>query len=304
MRRTAAVAVTAVAVLFLILAWPGSPAKEWLLSFLAGRPRVQTNLVPRAKADTPGPVLRIAIGAMISPERTLDHYGRFFEAFARSIGHSAEIIQRRTYLEVNQLILDKKIDLAWLCTGAWIELHQKHAARLLAVPVVGGKVTYQALIIANSGTKAEGILGLRGRRFAFTDPVSLTGCKYPRRLVRESGEEPSTFFSTTTFTHGHDTSVEAVRRGFADAASVDSLVYEYLEKLSPEEVAGIRIVHRSVPFPIPPLAVPAGTTDAEFVELQQALIGFSKSEEGRNVLLPILVERFAVPDEGSYRELE
>lgn len=304
MRKTAIASMIVVAVLFLCLAWPSSPVRSWLLTSLAGSPApsVRPRIAPPASA---GPVtFRVAIGAMISPERTIGDYGRFFEAFARSAGLTAEIVQRRTYGEVNDLLARGEIDLAWLCTGAWVELNRKRLARVIAVPVVDGRSTYNALIIANEKVTAQAPLELRGVRFAYTDRISLTGCRYPQQLIRGAGLDPASFFSSTTFTHGHDRSIEAVRRGFADAASVDSLVYGYLERLSPDEVRGLRILHRSEAFPIPPLAVSPDIPESRFLQLQKALIAFSESVPGREALGPILVERFALPDEKSYQELD
>ena len=228
MRRLVWIAAVGVVALFVALLFPSSPVRFWLLAFVGAAPsaaRVGEGTVGDASA---GPSLRVAIGAMISPERTYSSYGELFSEVAKKRGRRLELVQRGTYREVNVLLEHGEVDMAWICTGAWPELHKAGTARLLAVPVVGGRATYNALVIAGPSTTAGGLRELRGARFAFTDPMSLTGCLYPRSRLTTLGLNPAAFFGTSFFTHGHDLSIEAVRTGFADAASVDSLVFDYL----------------------------------------------------------------------------
>lgn len=238
---------------------------------------------------------------MISPERTYGVYGDLFRLLAERLGRPLELKQRRTYQEVNALVIRGEVDAAWICTGAWPELGEARAARLLAVPVVDGQPTYRALILAGPGRSgARSLADLRGARFAFTDPISLTGCRYPKLRLAARGERPEQFFGSTLFTHGHDRSIEAVRRGLADGASVDSLIYDFLARRSPEEVAGIRVLERSEPFPIPPLVVPSGAAEAEVARLRRELSALGEDPVGRTLLDALLIDGFASPDERAY----
>ena len=155
-----------------------------------------------------------------------------------------------------------------------------------------------------AGSSARNVADLRGARFAYTDPLSLTGYLHPRRLLTDAGTAPEAFFASTFFTHGHDLSIEAVRRGIADAASVDSLVFDYLVQRSPGEVEGLRVIDRSRPYPIPPLVVPARVPAEDVVTLREALVSFGQDERGRALLHNLQIERFERPDEEAYGRLE
>ena len=304
MRRTAALATLAVALLFTALLVPGSPLRSCLVGALGRSPAATTAALPSAPAPLTGPPFRVAVGAMISPERTYDVYGDLFRLLAERLGRPLELKQRRTYQEVNGLVMRGEVDAAWICTGAWSELRTAGAARLLAVPVVDGLTTYQALILAGPGRPAARSLEeLRGAKFAFTDPISLTGCRYPRDRLAAKGERVEVFFGSTFFTHGHDRSIEAVRRGLADGASVDSLVYDFLARRSPDEVEGVRVLERSDPFPIPPLVVPAAAAEADLERLRRELLSLRADPAGKALLDALLVDGFAVPDEGAYERL-
>ena len=304
MRRIAALATVAVALLFGALLLPDLGLMSAVVGALEDRS--QTSKAPPPPPDPAKAVapFRVAIGAMISPERTFGFYGDLSRALARRLHQPLELKQRRTYEEVNGLVKRGEVDLAWICTGGWPLLAREKAARLLAVPVVAGKTTYNALILAGPSRPQVGdLLALSGARFVFTDPISLTGCLYPKRRILDSGGRPDTFFGSTSFTYGHDRSIEAIHRGLADGASVDSLVFDYLARRFPEEVEGVRVLERSPAFPIPPLVVPAGTTEARLVEIRTALLDLAGSERGKKILDALLIDGFALPDEQAYAGL-
>jgi len=303
MRRLAPLLTVSVALLFGALAVPGTGLRSSVVAALIDRPAV-SGFSPAVALPSPGVPLRVAISAMVSPERTFGFYGDFFQALAGRLHRPLQLRQRRTYEEVNSLVIRGEVDLAWICTGAWPTLDSGKTGRLLAVPVVAGQTTYHALILAGSfHPGARSLPLLSGARFAFTDPISLTGYLYPRRRIKEAGDNPEAFFGSTFFTYGHDRSIEAVRRGLAAGASVDSLVFDYLKRRFPEEVEGIRVLEKSPPFPIPPLVVPAGTSEARLVEIRTALFALAHDEGGRKLLDALLVDGFALPDEREYAGL-
>lgn len=304
MRRAAFLATLVVALLFGALLLPNSPLRQALVGGFGRLPRQPSTRAATATEKSPGRPLRVAVSAMISPERTYGLYGDFFKALADRLSRPLDLKQRHTYSEVNDLVLRGEVDLAWICTGAWPHLSRAGAARLLAVPRVGGRATYHALVLSGpTQPKARNLLDLRGTTFAFTDPISLTGCLYPKHRLAESGLEAETFFSSTFFTHGHDRSIEAVRRGIAAGASVDSLVYDYLSLRDPKEIAGVRVLEKSPPLPIPPLVVPANTSDAEVLLLRRELAALAADPAGRALLEELLIDDFTNADERAYEAL-
>ena len=300
MRRLTVLAVVLAAALFASVVVPGSPVLGRIVRMLGDRP--SRPAAPELSSPAPThPVLRVAVGAMISPERTYADYAGLFAEVARREHRTLRLVQRSTYRDLNDLIRRGEVDVAWICTGAWPELRRDGAARLLAIPVVNRATTYNALLIGTASRPARDLASLRGARFVFTDPLSLTGCLYPTRRVKaETGLDPATFFGETRFTHGHDNSIEAVRRGFADAASVDSLVFDYLRSRSPAEVDGVRILETSPPFPIPPLVVPSQLPVEDEASLRNVFLRLSDDLAGRARLSPLLVDRFAIPDPPAY----
>jgi len=293
-----------VVALFLVIAVPGSPVATWLSDFLVGShgeiAGVHVQAVPVPGGAAARPALRAAVAAMISPQQTYLRYREIFETVAQRLGRPLIFVQRKTYGEINELLEAGDIDLAWVCTGALEDLNVHGGVRMVAMPLVSGRPQYRAYVIVREPGRIRSLQDLRGRRFAFTDPLSLTGRKVIVRWLGERGTNPEAFFSNTFFTHAHDNSILAVRRGLADGATVDSLVYDWLRRAVPEKVKGTRVIWRSEWFPIPPLVVPNGLDPGYRRRIQKALLGLGSDPATRKILDEIGVDRFAAADPDLY----
>jgi phosphonate transport system substrate-binding protein len=62
-------------------------------------------------------LLRVAVAAMISPKETFIYYRELLDYIGRNAGLGIQLIQRKTYDEINALFLKGEIDLAFICTG-------------------------------------------------------------------------------------------------------------------------------------------------------------------------------------------
>jgi len=113
----------------------------------------QTIPVPRpaAKSKQQG-ALRVAVGAMISPKETFVYYQQILDYISRSIGKESELIQRKTYAEINELFGKGEVDLAFICSGPYATGKEKYGFELLATPQVLGSHFYHAYLIVNKNS--------------------------------------------------------------------------------------------------------------------------------------------------------
>jgi phosphonate transport system substrate-binding protein len=211
--------------------------------------------------------------------------------------------QRRTYGEVNALLARGELDLAFLCSAQYVETHDRFGARLLAVPVVDGKTVYRSYIITGRLSDIDSLEGLRGRKFAFVDPLSNTGHLVPTYLLAMQGERPGLFFDSYVFTDSHDNSIRAVSEGLVDGAAVDSMVYDYMAASAPDLLRGTRIIHRSRPFGIPPVVVPSDIDPDLEVDLREWLLSMHEEPNGRAILQQLSIERFVLGDDSDYDDI-
>jgi phosphonate transport system substrate-binding protein len=251
-------------------------------------------------ADQQAVPLRVAIAAVISPKGTLESYSPFLSYLEAKLNRPIELVQRRTYLEVNDLIEHGEVDLAFVCTSAYVEGHNTFGMELLAAPQVDGKTTYNSYLIVPADSAAQSMSDLRGAVFAFTDPISLSGRVYPTYLVHQLGSTPEEFFARTFFTYSHDEAIRAVAGGVADGAAVDSLVYEYAIARDPSLTEKVKVIHISPDFGIPPVVVSPFTRPQVKEELQSLLLGMADDPAARQALTAIGIERFTLLDDSAY----
>lgn len=239
-----------------------------------------------------GSRLRVAVSAILSPRETFDSYRDMLKYLEKRLGTPTELIQRETYQEVNELIGKRKLEMAFICTGAYVEGRDTQDMELLVVPVVKGEPVYYSYVIASAQAKIQGLEGLRGKSFAFTDPLSNTGYIAPRYLLLQKNERPEGFFLKTIFTHSHDRSIEAVAKGLVDGAAVDSLVFDAMGETNPELIAQLEIIDKSPPFGIPPVVVPKELPFARKEQLREILLAMHDDPEGREILRKLKIDRF------------
>ncbi|OJX47122.1 MAG: phosphonate ABC transporter substrate-binding protein [Chloroflexi bacterium 44-23] len=247
--------------------------------------------------------LRVAVASVVSPQGTVQSYEPLLKYLETKFNRPVELIQRRTYLETNELIADGKVDLAFVCTSAYIEGINNSEMELLVAPQVNGETVYYSLLIVPADSSAQSMADLQHKVFAFTDPISLSGRMYPTYLVQGLGFSPENFFSKTFFTYNHDEAIRAVANKLADGAAVDSLVYEYAIARDPSLAKKVRVIHRSPPFGIPPVVVSLKLDPNLKQELQKVLLSMHDSAEGRIALKSIGVDKFVILDDHAYDDI-
>lgn len=248
-----------------------------------------------------GPLpLRVAVAAVISPQGTIKSYTALLDYLGQRLGRPVALVQRRTYLEVNDLVEKGEVDLAFVCTSAYIEGHDQFGMELLAAPQVEGESVYYSLLIVPAESQARSMADLKGKVFAFTDPISLSGRMYPTYLVQELGYAPEDFFARTFFTYSHDDAIRAVANKLADGAAVDSLVYRFAVARDPSLAEKTRVIHQSQAFGIPPVIIGPAIQPQLKTMLQNLLLEMDRSAEGRAALGAIGVDRFILIEDQAY----
>lgn len=210
-----------------------------------------------------------------------------------------EFVQRDRYRETMDLLQQQKVDFAWICDYPYVAL--KKDVRLLAVALNQGKPTYQSyLIVPVRDTHTRSIFDLKGAVFAYADPFSNTGYLSPRFEIKHGGEDPAAFFKRTFFTWSHRKAIDAVAVGLAQGASVDSYVWDALNKLRPDITARTRIAWKSVEYGFPPLVAHRNVSEANFALMQGVLLRMNDDAQGRLLLERLKLDGFVAGSPGLY----
>ena len=77
------------------------------------------NLQPLPTPAQDGVPLRVAVAAVISPKGTVESYSSLIDYLSKKIGRPVELVQRRTYMEINNMVKSGEVDIAFVCTSAY-----------------------------------------------------------------------------------------------------------------------------------------------------------------------------------------
>jgi phosphonate transport system substrate-binding protein len=243
------------------------------------------------------PRVRIAITPVLV-EHYLEVNRQLIAYVGEKLGQPTDLVQRRSYKEISDLLEKGEVDVAFVCGRPYVLDHDRFGLELLAAPLVYDQPIYYSYVIVPRDSPVQRFEELRGKRYAFSDPLSNSGHLVPVYMLARMGETPERFFTRSIFTYSHSANVEAVAVKFVDGASVDSYVYDYLAATNPRLTAKTRIIERSPPHGITPVVVRADLPAAAKARIRTVLLDMDQDPRGRDILRQLMIRRFvAVPDQ-------
>lgn len=245
-------------------------------------------------------ILRVAVASMTSPKETYESYQQMIKLIGNKLGYHVELVQRNSYTEINDLLKNREVDIAFICSYAYVMGKKEFGLELLAVPQIKGKTTYRGYLIVNSASNIFTFNDLQGRDFAFTDPLSFTGYFYPQLLLKASNSDYRKYFRKTYFTKSHDNSIKAVMQGLVDGAAVDSLIFDYMAHKDNNINQKIRVIAVSEEAGMPPLVARPGLPNDLKQKIRTTILGLHETEEGQKVLKNLQIERFVQGNDHDY----
>ena len=246
------------------------------------------------------PKINICVGSMITPEEGYAYYKRLLDYIGHKLEAKIDFVEKMTYEEVNASLKNGDIDVAFVCGGPYVAGHDDFNLQLLAAPVVNGKPLYYSYIIVGKESGIENLYGLRGKAFAFVNPMSNTGKLIPTHILHESGETVQSLFSEYSYTYGHDRSIKAVAQGIVDGAAVDSLIWDYMDKKGSPYTKKTKIINISESYGIPPVVVRPGLGEGLKARIKDILLNMHDAEEGKEILKNMFIDRFIEVDDSAY----
>ncbi|MCB2215285.1 MAG: phosphate/phosphite/phosphonate ABC transporter substrate-binding protein [Desulfobulbaceae bacterium] len=258
-------------------------------------------VLPAAVGDTAAQAnLQAGVASMITPVSTVRYYQQIIDYLGAKLGMDAEMIHRTTYDEIDMMLEQGEIDMAFICSMSYVLNNEKFGGELLVVPQVDGKTVYHSTLIVHRDSTFATFDDLAGTTFAFVDPKSNSGRLYPVYLLAKRDETPESFFSSFLYSYSHNKSVEMVAKKRVDGASVDSIVYDFMTTSGSPYIEQTKVIHRSPPFGIPPIVVPP-TTPAPLKEaMRSVFLEMHRDEEGRRILEQMRIERFVATPDSNY----
>lgn len=248
--------------------------------------------------------LRFGVAPVLSPLATAKNYETLANYLGERLGRTVELVQGKSYTEINAMVRSGDVSLAFVCSGAFVVGRREFGMEALVIPVVNGQKTYNSYLIVPTRSAAKTWEDLRQKTFAFTDPLSNTGRIVPVYVISQMGETPERFFKSTIFTYGHDKSIQAVADGLVDGAAVDSLVYDFIVKRDPALAARTKVIWKSPPYGINPVVVNPNISPELRQQFESIFLGMSDDPKGKEILKYLGIDTFTKPDAAAYDAIE
>jgi phosphonate transport system substrate-binding protein len=239
--------------------------------------------------------LRVAVAAMVSPKETFIYYRELIDYIGAKLDRDVVLVQRKTYGEVNDLLIREHIDLAFICTGPFVTGNEKFGFEAIATPVIRGQPVYQSYLIVHRDSPFQKLEDLKGRNFAFTDPDSNTGAMVPRYWLKQMDVNPESYFRAFIYTYSHDNAIMAVAKKLVDAAAVDGHLWEYYQLRNDFYSGKTRVIKKSEAFGSPPLVVSKTMAPGLKSTLVHIVLTMHEDPEGLRILSGLMIDRFETP---------
>lgn len=247
-----------------------------------------------------GEKIRIALGGMITPKEGMAYYRELLQYLGAEIGRPVEFVDSEDYAEINRKLQNGEVDAAFVCSGPYVTGKRTFGLEFIAAPQAYGKAVYYSYFIVPRDSPARQLSDLKGKTFAFADPLSNSGKVVPEYTLSRMKTSSATFFGKTFYSGSHDESIKAVSEGLVDGAAVDSLIWDYQSRKHPEKTANTRIIYQSAPYAPPPFVVRPGLDPALKEKIRTVLLNVHASPKGKAILDKMLIDRFVALDDKAY----
>lgn len=262
---------------------------------ISKKEEVTTQTVPNSKKS-----LTIAVGSMITPKAGFAYYQQLLKYIEKKLDIHVKFLDKDSYAEINKLMKDGTVDVGFICGRPYVDAHDQFGIELLVAPQAYGETVYYSYIIVRSDSPIKDLAGLRGKSFAFADPMSNSGKLVPTYILARKGETPKTYFQKYIYTFAHDKSIKAVAQGIVDGAAVDSLIWEFENKMNPEITGKTKVILKSAPHGIPPVVVRPNLDADVKKKIREVFLNLHEDEEGRAILKGMMIEKFVVVNDSLY----
>lgn len=234
---------------------------------------------------------------------------RVYEAIADAVGDRLGI-QTKLVVETDYDGCAQDVnDICFVCSLPYVAFERRGIAPAVpvAAPVLegeryGGRPIYFSDVIVHRDSPFRSFSDLRGRSWAYNEPLSHSGYGITRYHLVELGETDG-FFGEVVEAGFHEESIRLVAAGEVDASAIDSQVLAIALRDDPGLARRLRVIEALGPSTIQPVAVsrrlPVGLRE----RIREALVTLHEDAALRGRLALGLIERFVPVGPESYDDI-
>ncbi len=255
--------------------------------------------------------IKMAMVPSLDTNKLILSGNKLAELLEKETGLKYDISVPASYTAVITAMGSGNVDVGWLPPVPYVIAHDKYGVEVALVTVRNKSAKYWSFIIARTDTGINNLADLKGKRFAFGDPVSTSGAIYPKHLIRSSGFDPENYFSNAIYAGAHDRVIMAVYNKQVDGGAIYGGVgtdaREKVVNSLPDVLEKTHVIAKSVEIPNDTVSVRKGMSPEVVKKITDGLIKVAASDEGRITIMSLYgidgFERTTDSDYNSVREV-
>ncbi len=247
---------------------------------------------------------RLRFGTYLAPN-ILPVYRAVAEEVGRRLGIATELVVETDY----ESCARDENEVCFVCSLPYVEFERRgiSPAVPIAAPVLmgdryGDRPIYFSDVIVHRDSPLQRFLDLRGRSWAYNEPLSHSGYGVVRYHLVELGETRG-FFGEVVDAGFHEESVRMVADRRVDASAIDSQVLEVAMRDDASLVESLRVIDTLGPSTIQPVAASKRLPLELRDRIQRILISLHEDSDVRQRLAWGLVKRFVPVGPSSYDDI-
>lgn len=235
----------------------------------------------------------LRFGTFLAPNM-MPVYSAIAEEVGESLGLSAELVVETDYANCRNDVND----VCFVCSLPYVHFEREGIAPAvpIAAPVLQGeryahRPIYFSDVIVASDSDFESFEDLRGRSWAFNEPLSQSGYGITRYHLVSLGETNG-YFSEVIEAGFHERAIRMVANGEVDASAIDSQVLGVELRDNPELRDQLRVIDSLGPSTIQPVAVSKRFDESFRDEVREIFLDLHNRDGFREVFDHGIVERW------------
>ncbi|MGH7824763.1 MAG: phosphate/phosphite/phosphonate ABC transporter substrate-binding protein, partial [Candidatus Binatia bacterium] len=208
----------------------------------------------------------------------------------QQLGMEVQPFVATDYTGVVEALRANKLDIAFLTPASYVLAKSEANVKVVLKSERKGSPYYYAAIITRADSGITKLEDLRGKTFAFGDPLSTSANVFPRKMLHERGIDPARDFKQILYSGGHDATVLAVLNGKVDAGatyanSADSKDTAWMRYLKdPDDQKQIRAIAFSEPIPADNLVINGNLDNRLAKRIEEVFLELSRDSKGKKML--------------------
>ena len=225
---------------------------------------------------------------------------------AKEIGVPVVAQVPTSYSAVTEGMTSGLVDVGWVGPLDYVIGHEQNGAEPMTKSVRKGVAGYHAFIIAKKTSGISTIKDLKGKSFAFGDPVSASSNLYPRYYMKQNGIDPDKDLGKVANISNQTAIADAVCNGTVDAGAIydDARTNAGADTACPGIMDKTQIIFTTPLIPGDPQEVRHTLNSGQKTKLRAAFIKLGSDPAMQKILMSLYtIERLDPAADADYQTI-